>query len=115
MANIIVAIFSETKAPWRCCLVFHTGKNTDHPPVNHGAAAASPIAKKPPGTAARRDKKTDLGSGEREEWLTPSAEQRPDRNGGRDYGYSHGDGAGRTPGINLEPTNHCSRNSETVN
>ncbi|KFY89297.1 hypothetical protein V500_05806 [Pseudogymnoascus sp. VKM F-4518 (FW-2643)] len=114
MANIIVAIFSEAKAPWRCCPVFHTG-NIDHPSVNHGVAAASPIAKKPPGTAARRDEKTDLGSGEREEWLTPSAEQRPDLNGGRGRARSYGHGAGRTAGINLEPTNHCSRNSETVN
>ncbi|KFY12355.1 hypothetical protein V492_03936 [Pseudogymnoascus sp. VKM F-4246] len=62
-----------------------------------------------PGTRARRDGKTDLGSGQRERVAdTDLPRQRLDRNGGRDYGY----GGRRATGLNLEPTNHCSENSE---
>lgn len=101
MANIIVSIFSETSQPQRCCALFHTG-HIDHLSVKNGAAAASPIVKNNQAQQHDGTKRQILGSGEREEWLTPSAEQRPDRNGGSQRRRR----GGRTAGINLESQTH---------
>lgn len=111
----MVAIFSETSQHGAVVWSFTAGTASIYRSLSIMALQPHPQSRRTArhNTVARRDEKPDLGSGEREEWLTLSAEERPDRNGGR--GFMVGIGGRRTVGINLEPTNHFSRNSETVN